>query len=163
MCGVSKPFWDTCYSCGNIWLRVEGSLDLARRCLVVSLLLFSWVRPASTHNSQHFKLPRTHFWSGRRLLYLIWKRMRKPFIWTHLTWYLRLNNPVFKTNVHSTNLRGWSRTQSAATWIAPIVWHESQNGLRTPWRGDIWLCCVKIWSLRTQYFGVCTNFYLCKT
>ena len=39
--GESKPFSDTYYGHGNIPLRVEGSLDLARRCLVVSLLLFS--------------------------------------------------------------------------------------------------------------------------
>ena len=30
MYGVSKPFSDTCYSHGNIPLRVEGYLDLAR-------------------------------------------------------------------------------------------------------------------------------------
>ena len=41
MYGVSKPFSDTCYGLGNILVGVEGSLNLARRCLVVSLLLFS--------------------------------------------------------------------------------------------------------------------------
>ena len=41
MYGVSNPFSDTCYGHGNISLRVEGSLDLASRCLLVSLLLFS--------------------------------------------------------------------------------------------------------------------------
>ena len=41
MYGVSNPFSDTCYGHGNIPLGVEGSLDLARRCTVVSLLLFS--------------------------------------------------------------------------------------------------------------------------
>ena len=45
MYGVSKPFSDTCYGHGNIPLRVEGSLDLARRCTVVSPLLFSLVFP----------------------------------------------------------------------------------------------------------------------
>ena len=54
MYGVSKPFSDTCYSHRNIPLRVEGCLDLARRYTVVSLLLFSLVRPASTINRQRF-------------------------------------------------------------------------------------------------------------
>ena len=53
MYGVSKPFSGTCYGHGNIPLRVEGSLDLARRCIVVSPLLFSLVWPASPNKPKH--------------------------------------------------------------------------------------------------------------
>ena len=38
---VSKPFSDTSYGLGNIPLTAEGTPYLARRCSVVSPLLFS--------------------------------------------------------------------------------------------------------------------------
>ena len=71
MYGVSKPFSDTCYSHGNIPLKVEGSLDLARRCTVVFPLLFSLVWPTSANNLKHFKLPPSHFLLESKLLHLI--------------------------------------------------------------------------------------------
>ena len=110
---VSKPFSDTSYGHGNIPLRVEGSLDLARRCTVVFLLLFSWEWPPSGNKPQHLLLPPSHFLPESRLQYLILKRRKKPFIWTQLPWYLIWNNAVFKPKIPP---------NQPARWVQNTVW-----------------------------------------
>ena len=70
--------------------------------LLFSFLYFSWIGLASPNTPQHFQMPPSHFLPESKLLYLIWKRRTRLFLWTQKSWYLMRNNAVFLTK-HTSN------------------------------------------------------------